>query len=124
MSSYAKSVTNYSLSAFRNAMSLGQTSVTSSDGEGVTLSTVHTMKGQQAVVVFLVGMDEGTFPDYRAIKKGNNSIEMQQEKNNLFIFVTLKKERCLGAIGLQEKNPACFPSKRLYKLSVYGKRVF
>ena len=66
-------------------MSLGQTSVASLDVEGVTLSTVHTMKGQQAVVVFLVGMDEGTFPDYRAIKKGNNSIEMQQEKNNLYV---------------------------------------
>lgn len=87
-SSYAKSVTNYSLPAFRNAMSLGQTAVTSLNGEGITLSTVHTMKGQQAVVVFLVGMDEGTFPDYRAIKYGNNSIEMQQEKNNLYVAVT------------------------------------
>ena len=101
-SSYAKSVTNYSLSAFRNAMSLGQTSVTSSDGEGVTLSTVHTMKGQQAVVVFLVGMDEGTFPDYRAIKKGNNSIEMQQEKNNLYVAIT----------RAQRHLYICYPQKR------------
>lgn len=86
--SYAKSVTNYSLSAFRNAISLGQTAISSSDGEGITLSTVHTMKGQQAVVVFLVGMDEGTFPDYRAVKKGDKSIEMQQEKNNLYVAIT------------------------------------
>ena len=86
--SYAKSVANYSLSAFRNAVLLGQTAIASSDGEGITLSTVHTMKGQQAVVVFLVGMDEGTFPDYRAIKKGNKSIEMQQEKNNLYVAIT------------------------------------
>lgn len=101
-SSYAKSVTNYSLSAFRNAMSLGQTSVTSSDGEGVTLSTVHTMKGQQAVVVFLVGMDDGTFPDYRAIKKGYNSIEMQQEKNNLYVAIT----------RAQRHLYICYPQKR------------
>ena len=86
--SYAKSVTNYSLSAFRNAISLGQTAISSSDGEGITLSTVHTMKGQQAVVVFLVGMDEGTFPDYRAVKKGDKSIEMQQEKNYLYVAIT------------------------------------
>lgn len=86
--SYAKSVTNYSLSAFRNAISLGQTAISSSDGEGITLSTVHTMKGQQTVVVFLVGMDEGTFPDYRAVKKGDKSIEMQQEKNNLYVAIT------------------------------------
>lgn len=101
-SSYAKSVTNYSLSAFRNAMSLGQTAVTSSDGEGITLSTVHTMKGQQAVVVFLIGMDEGTFPDYRAIKKGSNSIEMQQEKNNLYVAIT----------RAQRHLYICYPEKR------------
>lgn len=85
---YAKNVSVYSLPAFRNAMSLGQTAVPSSEGEGVMLSTVHTMKGQQAVVVFLVGMDEGTFPDYRAVKKGCNSTEMQQERNNLYVAVT------------------------------------
>ena len=50
--SYAKSVTNYSLSPFRNAISLGQTAISSSDGEGITLSTVHTMKGQQACSSF------------------------------------------------------------------------
>ena len=101
-SSYAKSVTNYSLSAFRNAMSLGQTTTTSSEGEGITLSTVHTMKGQQAVVVFLVGMDEGTFPDYRAVKKGSNSIEMQQEKNNLYVAIT----------RAQRQLYICYPQKR------------
>jgi DNA helicase-2/ATP-dependent DNA helicase PcrA len=101
-SSYAKSVATYSLSAFRNAMSLGQTSVTSSEGEGVTLSTVHTMKGQQAVVVFLIGMDDGTFPDYRAIKKGVNSIEMQQERNNLYVAIT----------RAQRQLYICYPQKR------------
>lgn len=100
--SYAKSVSNYSLSSFRNAMSLGQTSITSSDGEGITLSTVHTMKGQQAVVVFLIGMDEGTFPDYRAIKKGGDSVEMQQEKNNLYVAIT----------RAQRHLYICYPQKR------------
>ncbi|MDE6493373.1 MAG: ATP-dependent helicase [Bacteroidales bacterium] len=85
---YAKSVINYSLSAFRNAMSLGQTSAVYAEGEGITLSTIHTMKGQQAVVVFLIGMDDGTFPDYRSIRKGSESLEMQQEKNNLYVAVT------------------------------------
>ena len=85
---YAKRTANYSLPAFRNAMSLGQTSGISSEGEGITLSTVHTMKGQQAVIVFLIGMDDGTFPDYRAIKQGTDSMEMRQERNNLYVAVT------------------------------------
>lgn len=99
--SYAKSVTNYSLPAFRNAMSLGQTA-TSIVEEGIMLSTIHTMKGQQSVVVFLVGMDEGTFPDYRALKKGRNSIDMQQEKNNLYVAIT----------RAQRQLYICYPKKR------------
>ena len=99
---YAKNTTIHSLSAFRNAMVLGQTTTTSLDGEGIILSTVHTMKGQQAVVVFLVGMDEGTFPDYRAIKKGRNSTEMQQEINNLYVAIT----------RAQRHLYICYPQKR------------
>ena len=70
------------------------------------MSTVHTMKGQQAVVVFLVGMDEGTFPDYRAIKKGTIALKCNKRKitymlqllelKDIFIFVTLKKKDALG----------------------------
>lgn len=84
---YAKNTSNRSLPAFRNAMSLGQTATQKAENS-VVLSTIHTMKGQQAVVVFLVGMDEGTFPDYRAVKSGANSAEMQQERNNLYVAVT------------------------------------
>ena len=104
-STYAKSVSNYSLPAFRNAMSLGQTAVKSSEGAGVILSTVHTMKGQQAVVVFLIGMDEGTFPDYRAIKKGVNSIDMQQEKNNLYVAVTRAQRHLYISYPQKRKMP-------------------
>lgn len=84
---YAKSTNNRSLPAFRNAMLLGQTATQRTENS-IVLSTIHTMKGQQAVVVFLVGMDEGTFPDYRAVKHGANSAEMHQERNNLYVAVT------------------------------------
>lgn len=84
---YAKNTKNRSLPAFRNAMSLGQTASQKAENS-VILSTIHTMKGQQAIVVFLVGMDDGTFPDYRAVKIGANSKEMQQERNNLYVAVT------------------------------------
>lgn len=103
--SYAKNVTNYSLSAFRNAVSLGQTAVASSDGEGITLSTVHTMKGQQAVVVFLVGMDDGTFPDYRAVKEGSKSVEMQQERNNLYVAITRAQRHLYISYPQKRKMP-------------------
>jgi len=87
-SKYAKSNENKSLLQFKNAMALGQTYSLQRE-EGLTLSTVHTMKGQEYDIVFLIGMDEGTFPDYRAVKKGG--IEIEQEKNNLYVAFTRAK---------------------------------
>ena len=84
---YASSVNTTSLTAIRNAMTLGQTATIKQE-DSVSLATVHTMKGQQSTIVFLIGMDEGTFPDYRAVKLGTKSAEMQQERNNLYVAVT------------------------------------
>jgi DNA helicase-2/ATP-dependent DNA helicase PcrA len=75
-----------SLVAFRNALALGQLSEDSKDN-GLTLSTVHTMKGLEKDIVFLIGMCEGVFPDYRA----NTKIELDEERNNAFVAVTRAK---------------------------------
>lgn len=100
-SKYAKNTDKKSLLQFKNFMALGKTS-TITKNEGITLSTVHTMKGQEFDIVFIVGMDDGTFPDYRAIQQGG--IEMEQEKNNLyvaftrakrFLFITYPKQRTM-----------------------------
>lgn len=85
---YAKKTDNKSLPQFRNAMALGQTHPLAQHN-GITLSTVHTMKGQEFDIVFLMGMDDETFPDYRAIRSGG--IELTQEKNNLYVAFTRAK---------------------------------
>jgi DNA helicase-2/ATP-dependent DNA helicase PcrA len=85
---YAKSTDNKSLHQFKNAMVLGKTHPLSQH-KGITLSTVHTMKGQEFDIVFLMGMDDETFPDYRAVKNGG--IELTQEKNNLYVAFTRAK---------------------------------
>lgn len=98
---YAKKTDNKLLHQFKNAMALGQTHPRYQD-DGVTLSTVHTMKGQEFDIVFIIGMDDETFPDYRAVKSGG--VEMIQEKNNLyvaftrarrFLYVTWPKKRMM-----------------------------
>lgn len=75
-----------SLSAFRNALALGQLSENSLN-TGLTLSTVHTMKGLEKEIVFLIGMCEGVFPDYRA----KSEKEIDEERNNAFVAVTRAK---------------------------------
>ncbi len=72
-----------SLSSFRNAMALGQLTDDYSTS-GLTLSTVHTMKGLEKDIVFLMGMCEGVFPDYRATTQK----ELDEERNNAFVAVT------------------------------------
>jgi len=85
---YAKATDHKSLHQFKNAMALGQTHPLSQHS-GVTLSTVHTMKGQEFDIVFIIGMDDETFPDYRAVRNGG--IELAQEKNNLYVAFTRSK---------------------------------
>lgn len=75
-----------SLLAFRNALALGQLSE-NSIYDGLTLSTVHTMKGLEKDIVFLIGMCEGVFPDYRA----KTAKELDEERNNAFVAVTRAK---------------------------------
>ena len=53
---------------------------------GLALSTVHTMKGLEKDIVFLMGMGQGTFPDYRAVEAGG--AHMLEEKNNAYVTIT------------------------------------
>lgn len=72
-----------SLIAFRNAMALGQL-IDPTQKDGLTLSTVHTMKGLEKDIVFIVAMCEGIFPDYRAKTKQ----ELNEERNSAFVAIT------------------------------------
>lgn len=80
-----------SLVSFRNDVSTGKTQDISND-KGVALLTAHMSKGLQYEVVFIAGLAEGTFPDYRAVRAGGR--EMDQEKNNMYVAVTRAKRLC------------------------------
>jgi len=75
-----------SLKSFYNALALGKLT-SASNNNALTLSTVHTMKGLEKDIVFLMGMCEGVFPDYRATTKK----ELEEERNNAFVAVTRAK---------------------------------
>ncbi len=75
-----------SLQSFRNALALGQLTE-DVQPNGLTLSTVHTMKGLEKDIVFIMTMCEGIFPDYRA----NTKKEIDEERNNAFVAVTRAK---------------------------------
>jgi len=101
-SQYSRKTDNPSLSQFKIAMALGQTHPLSIP-KGIALSTVHTMKGQEFDIVFLMGMDEGTFPDYRAVRNGG--VELKQEKNNAYVAFTRAKRFLYVTYPLQRTMP-------------------
>jgi DNA helicase-2/ATP-dependent DNA helicase PcrA len=84
------------LSNFRYFLALNNTKESKNE---LTLATVHTTKGLEFEIVFLMGMNDGVFPDYRA-KTGSALIE---EKNNLYVAITRAK-RCLYLTYPLRKN--------------------
>ena len=89
LTQYKKQNIKPTLDGFKSAIALGLTNHSNSKEMGLCLSTVHTMKGQESEIVFLIGMDDGTFPDFRAVNKGGE--ELQQEKNNTYVAFTRAK---------------------------------
>lgn len=54
--------------------------------------TVHGAKGREFKHVFLIGMADGVFPSYQAVKKGPDSREMEEERRNCFVAITRVQE--------------------------------
>jgi DNA helicase-2/ATP-dependent DNA helicase PcrA len=60
------------------------------DNGVVTLMTLHTAKGLEFPVVFLTGMEDGTFPHLRAL--GDNK-ELEEERRLAYVGITRARER-------------------------------
>ncbi|ETT53135.1 uvrD/REP helicase family protein [Paenibacillus sp. FSL R7-269] len=106
--SYIKNSTSgeRSLGNFVRTVSLG--SAQSTNDKGIVLSTVHMSKGLEYDVVFIMGLNDGVFPDYRAINAYNSSKDNKQiteERHNMFVAITRSKRLCYLTYPLVKETP-------------------
>lgn len=79
------------LSHFKTQIALGITYIENNQ-KGITLGTVHSVKGLEYPIIFIIGLTQGAFPDFRAVQKGGN--ELASEENAFYVAVT-RAERFL-----------------------------
>ena len=79
-----------SLAAFLESVALlSDADTLTESGEAVTLMTLHTSKGLEFPVVFLVGMEDGIFPHSRS---SHNHSEMEEERRLCYVGMTRARE--------------------------------
>ena len=62
------------------------------DGDYISMMTVHTAKGLEFPVVFVVGLGEGVFPNQRAVFDKEDGIE--EERRLCYVAVTRAMKEC------------------------------
>ena len=60
--------------------------------DGVTLASLHAAKGLEWDAVFLVGLTDGNLPIQHALKKGDDSEAVEEERRLLYVGVTRARE--------------------------------
>ena len=86
---------NPTLGGFLEQVALLADPGTLREGEGVdavTLMTLHSAKGLEFPVVFMVGMEEGIFPVPRAALS-DNPMELEEERRLCYVGITRAKQR-------------------------------
>jgi DNA helicase-2/ATP-dependent DNA helicase PcrA len=94
------------------------------NGEGVTLITLHMVKGLEFPVVFMVGMEEGLLPHQRALDEHEENpslagaaTEMAEERRLCYVGMTRAKDRlylsCAFRRHLYGRSQPAFPSRFL-----------
>ncbi len=74
---------------FVNHLALLSSVDTKERGDSVALMTVHAAKGLERDTVFVIGLENGTFPHYRSLEEGN----VEEERRLCYVAITRAKRR-------------------------------
>ena len=81
---------NATLTEFLEMITLSSDNDEIGEGGAVTIATVHSVKGLEFKVVFIIGLEEGVFPISRAF---NSNHELEEERRLMYVAITRTEEK-------------------------------
>jgi len=84
--------------------------------DAIPCFTIHASKGMEFDHVYLVGMVEDQLPSWAALKKGDESREMQEERRNCFVAITRAQETLTLTYAARVQGWAKQPSRFLREM--------
>lgn len=86
--------------------------------EAIPCFTIHASKGMEFGHVYLMGLVEDQLPSWAAVKKGDDSLEMQEERRNCFVAITRAQESLTMTFSTQVFGWTKQPSRFLREMGV------
>ncbi len=124
ISEFMKESEDTSLTAFLTHLSLITDMDTAKDGNRVTLMTLHTAKGLEFPVVFIVGLEEGFLPHYRAFE---SSKELEEERRLFYVGITRAKEKVFFTYAHRRNKYGVYaptqPSRFISEISLENEEI-
>ncbi|WPD22637.1 MAG: ATP-dependent helicase [Candidatus Electrothrix scaldis] len=86
--------------------------------EAIPCFTVHASKGMEFEHVYLMGLVEDQLPSWAAVKKGDDSLEMQEERRNCFVAITRAQETLTLTFSKKVFGWSKHPSRFLKEMGI------
>lgn len=108
---------DFGLAGFVQELEMRSKAPTPPDG-AVSIMTIHGAKGLEFEHVYIAGMQEGTIPYYKAVKCGENSPEVEEERRACFVAITRAESRLTLTYATSGFGYRKYPSRFLTEMEL------
>ena len=113
---------NYDLDEITVATYMQEFAMISKESEpakdAVQFLTIHASKGKEFDHVILIGMVNDELPSFQSMKKGIDSVEMEEERRNCFVAITRTQKKLYLTYSAKyygwRKNPSSFLNEMFF----------
>lgn len=89
----------------------------------VILMTIHGAKGKEFEHVYLIGLVEDELPSFQSKQKGDDSLEMEEERRNCFVAITRTIETLTLSYAERYRGWLKEPSRFLFEMGLLSDDV-